>query len=160
MLKNSALLVVSLLLPSCFGNGPALSPEAKSVTLVHESDRPLHCKFLGKINANARDSDEKVARAGAEIEFRNQAAAMKANFALIEADRASYVGTSTQRDIFLGGKALLCQTEAMEEASDKAEEKKQADAEQADAASEEKAADAKADEAKANQQKPKKKGKP
>jgi len=148
MLKNSTLLVVSLLLPGCFGGGPALSPEAKGVTLVRESDRPLHCKFLGKINADSRDSDEKVARAGAETEFRNQAAAMKANFALIEADRASYVGTSTQRDIFLGGKALLCQTDAMEEANDKVEAKKRAEAEQQDTAREEKEAEEKAEEQK------------
>ena len=154
MLRNRALLVVSVLLPGCFGGGAALSPEGKSVTLVHENDRPLHCKFLGKINADSRDSDEKVARAGAEIEFRNQAAAMKANFALVEADRASYVGTSTQRDIFLGGKALLCQTDAMEEASDKAEAKKRAEAEQQDTAREEKAA-----EEKAEAQKEKKKSK-
>jgi hypothetical protein len=140
MLEKCALFIVSALLPACLPNTVALEPEAKSVTLVHESERPLRCKMLGKINGTSRSSDEKEARAGAENDFRNHAAELKANFALVEADRSGLVGTSSERDVFIGGKALLCQTEAMEDADEKAaaaakeqKEKEDADREQKEA---------------------------
>src|SRR5450432_3717390 len=134
MLKKRALLVLSTLLPGCFNNTVALEPEAAGVTIVRESERPLRCKFLGKINGTSRSSDEKSARAGAENDFRNQAASLKGNFALLEAERGGRVGTSSEQDFFIGGKALLCETEAMEDANEKAEAKakEQKEKEQAD----------------------------
>jgi hypothetical protein len=120
MLKKRALFVVSIALPGCFANVVALEPKAQAVKVVHESDKPLHCDVLGKITGQSRSNDEKAARQGAENDFRNQAAELNANFAFIEAERSGPVGTSSQHDVFIGGKALRCQTEEMEEAADKA----------------------------------------
>lgn len=134
MLKK-ALFVTSLVLSGCFANVVALEPKAESVKVVHDSDKPLHCDVLGKINGTSRSDDEKEARAGAENDFRNHAAELKANFALIEAERSGPVGTSSQHDVFIGGKALHCQTEEMEEAEEKAaaeREQKEAAAQQAE----------------------------
>ena len=126
-MKSVPLLVFTLLIPGCFGGTVALSPEAKSVTLVRASDRPLHCKPLGKITGSSKSTDAKLAKAGAENDFRNQAAELQANYAFIEAERSGPVGTSSQHDAFIGGKALRCQTEAMEDAADKAAAEKKAD---------------------------------
>ena len=142
MLKKRALFVVSVLLPAC-GSVVALSPKAASVTLVHESDRPLHCKFLGKINGSSRSSDEKEARQGAENDLRNRAADLKANFAFAEVERIGRVGTSSEQDAFVAGSALLCQTEAMEDAQEKANEKAQAQKEQDEADAKQKEQDEK-----------------
>jgi len=134
MLKK-ALFVTSVVLSGCFANVVALEPKAESVKVVHDSDKPLHCDVLGKINGTSRSGDEKEARAGAENDFRNHAAELKANFALIEAERSGPVGTSSQHDVFIGGKALHCQTEEMEEAEEKAaaeREQKEAAAQQAE----------------------------
>src|SRR4051812_30945449 len=119
-MNRAPFVVLALFLSGCFSNTAALEPEAKSVTLVRESDRPLHCKVLGKITGTSRSSDEKLAKAGAENDFRNHAAELKANFAVVESENGGPVGTSAERDAFLGGKALLCQTEAMEDADEKA----------------------------------------
>jgi hypothetical protein len=113
--------IVCVLLPACLPNVVALEPRAERVKIVRETDKPLHCKVRGKITGTSRSSDPKEARTGAENDFRNQAAELKANFALIEAERGGAVGTGTQHDAFLGGKALFCQTEEMEEAQEKAE---------------------------------------
>ena len=129
MLKLLAPVIFSAFLPACFGNSVALEPRAHGVTLVHESDRPLHCKALGRISGTSTSDEEKGARAGAENDFRNQAAELKGNFALVEAARGGPVGTSSERNYFIGGKALLCQTEAMEDAQEKAEAKAQRDKE-------------------------------
>ncbi len=160
MLMKSRLLVVSLLLPGCFANVVALEPKAESVKIVHETDKPLRCAVKGKISGTSRSTDKKEAETGAANDFRNHAAELKANFAFVEAQRSGPVGTSNQQDVFIGGKALLCETEAMEEAQDKAdakareqkeqkEQKEQAEAEQK----------AKEDEAKAAEAKDKKKAK-
>jgi hypothetical protein len=133
MLNKRALFVICALLPGCLSSVVTLEPKAKSVTLVRESDRPLHCKFLGKINGTSRNSDEKVAREGAENDLRNQAADLNANFAVAEVERTSRVGTSTEQDAFVGGTAQLCQTEAMEDAQDKADAKAQEQKEKDDA---------------------------
>ena len=97
----------------------------------------MHCKVLGKITGTARNTDPKLAKASAENDFRNHAADLKANFAVVEAENGGPVGTSTEQESFLGGKALVCQTEAMEDAADKAaadaqekKEKEDADREQ------------------------------
>jgi len=121
MLRKSPLLVVSLLLPGCLSNVVALEPKAQSVTIVHETDKPLRCDVKGKISGTSRSTDKKEAETGAANDFRNHAAELKANFAFVEAERSGPVGTSSQQDVFIGGKALLCETEAMEEAHDKAD---------------------------------------
>lgn len=145
MLNSRAFFIVSALLPACFSSSVSLTPEAAKVTLIRESDRPLHCKYLGRINGSSRDSNEKQARSEAENEFRNQAAKLKGNFALLEDERSGPVGTTSRREVFLGGKALSCQTEAMEEANEKAEAKasEQKEAEEAASQPEEPAADEK-----------------
>jgi hypothetical protein len=106
---------------ACLSNVVALNPEAKEVKIVRETDKPLNCKVLGKITGTSRDDDGKLARSGAENDFRNHAAELDANFALVETDRDNRVGTSSQRDVFLGGKALYCMTEELEEAAAKQE---------------------------------------
>jgi hypothetical protein len=127
MWKKAFLFSVSMALPACLVNSVAkLNPEAKKVQIVHESDRPLSCKVLGKINGTSHAGDEKKARKGAENDFRNHAADLKANFALVEVERSGALGgTSSQREVFLGGKALFCRTEEMEEAEEKAQEEAQ-----------------------------------
>jgi colicin import membrane protein len=111
-----------------FGNVAELDPEAKNVKVVRESTKPLHCKTVGNISGTSRADEEKAARAGAENDFRNQAAKVNANFALIEVERDRRLGTSSSREVFLGGKALQCTTLEMEEAEEaarlKAEEEK------------------------------------
>jgi hypothetical protein len=154
MLKKSTPLIVSLLLPGCFSNVVALEPKAQSVTLVHESDKPLRCEVKGKISGTSRSTNKAEAETGAANDFRNHAAELKANFAFVEAERSGPVGTSNQQDVFIGGKALLCETEAMEDAHDKADAAAQEQKEKADAEAEQKAADEKQAQAKA-----KKKGK-
>lgn len=135
MLKSRASFVVLVMLPGCFDNVVALEPKAQSIKVVRETDKPLRCDVLGKISGTSRSTNEKEARTGAENDFRNRAATYKANFALIEAERSGPVGTSSQHDVFIGGKALRCQTEEMEEAEEKAaaaerEQKEKEEAEQ------------------------------
>lgn len=121
MLAKRTLFVAALALPACLSNVVALNPDAKKVTIVRETDRPLNCKVLGKISGTSRDNDGKLAREGAENDFRNHAAELDANFALVETDRDNRVGTSSQRDIFLGGKAMYCMTDELEEQQAKEE---------------------------------------
>lgn len=133
-------LTVPLLVTACFSNVVVLSPKAEGVKIVRESDKPLHCEVRGKISGTSRSADEKEARTGAENDIRNKAAELDANFALVEAERHGPVGTSSQQDYFLGGKALLCQTEEMEAAAEKAEAEARAKREQEEAAKQEKEA--------------------
>ena len=133
MLKKRALLVVSIVLPGCFANVATLEPRAEGIQVVHESDKPLRCDVLGKITGRSRSDNEQEARKGAENDFRNQAAELQANYA------------------FIGGKALRCQTEAMEEAEDKAAAAKREQKEKDDAEREQKDADEKKSQAKAKQ---------
>jgi hypothetical protein len=135
MLKSRAGFVVLVMLPGCFDNVVALEPKAESIKVVRETDKPLRCDVLGKISGSSRSTKKEEARTGAENDFRNQAAKFKANFAFIEAERSGPVGTSSQHDVFIGGKALRCQTEEMEEADEKAaaaerEQKEKEEAEQ------------------------------
>ena len=157
MLKN-ALFVVSALLSGCLSNVVALTPEAKNVTIVHETDKPLRCDVLGKISGTSRSTDAKAAQTGAENDFRNQAATFEANYALVETERNNRVGTSDQRDVFLGGKALRCTTDEMEEAQAKkeAQAKEQKEKEEAEAKAKE---EAKAEEEKKAAEEEKKKAK-
>ena len=136
MLESRALFVVLVVLPGCLDNVVALEPRAESIKVVRETDKPLRCDVLGKISGTSRSANKEEARTGAENDFRNQAAKFKAaNFAFIEAERSGPVGTSSQQDVFIGGKALRCQTEEMEEADEKAaaaarEQKEKEEAEQ------------------------------
>lgn len=137
--------VMALGTSGCLSDVVALEPRASGVKLVHETDKPLHCDVLGKINGRSRSSDETEGRTGAENDFRNQAAALKANFALIESERSSPVGTGSQREHNLQGKALGCQTEEMEAEQEKADaaareaKEKEAAEQEAKAAEEKKA---------------------
>ncbi|HEY4103330.1 MAG TPA: hypothetical protein VGM44_05535 [Polyangiaceae bacterium] len=87
---------------------------------------------MDKISGTAHGSDEKAARESAENDFRNQAAKLNANFALVEAERGGRLGDGSDREFFVGGKALFCQTDEMAEADEKAaaaaKEKKEAEA--------------------------------
>jgi hypothetical protein len=144
-MKPARLLYALSFLSFACGHMVALSPEAKKVELIHESERPLHCKVLGKITGESRSSNEKEAREGAENDFRNKAAELKANFAMIDNERGGKMGTSSEINSFIGGKALECQTEAMEEAKEKAaakakEQKEQEEADKEQKEKEEKAA--------------------
>jgi hypothetical protein len=152
MLKNRAWCVVAICLPACFGTVVPLAPQAKNVTIVHETDKPLHCEVLGKISGRSRSSDEQEAKTGAQNDLRNQTAELKGNFAYVEAERGGQVGTGAEYDAYVGGKALLCQTEEMEEQQEKdaaaareAKEKEQAELAEKEA----EAKKAKADEKKA-----------
>jgi hypothetical protein len=120
MTKKLALCVLTALLPGCLSNVVTLKPEAKSITIVNETTKPLRCDVLGKISGMSRSTDGKEAQTGAENDFRNQASEFEgANFAFVETERNNRVGTSDQRDVFLGGKALRCMTDEMEEAEEK-----------------------------------------
>jgi hypothetical protein len=122
MTKKLALCLLTALLPGCLSNVVTLKPEAKNITIVHETDKPLRCEVLGKISGMSRSNDGAEAKTGAENDFRNQASEFEgANYAYVETERNNRVGTSDQRDAFLGGKALRCMTDEMEEAQEKAE---------------------------------------
>jgi hypothetical protein len=136
-------LVVVMLLAGCLPDVVALSPEASSVQIVHDADKPLHCDVLGKITGSSRSADAKEGQNGAENDFRNHAAELKGNFAFVEAERNGPVGTSSQKDYFLGGKALRCQTEEMQDAQDKADAAAREQKEKDQAAQEQKEADEK-----------------
>jgi hypothetical protein len=150
-MKRALLSMLCASLPACLGNVVPLQPQAQHVTIVHETDKPLHCEVLGKISGTSRSSDEKEARTGAENDFRNQAADLKANFALIEAQRGGQVGTGSLHDSYIGGKALLCETEEMEEAKEKAAAAAREQKDKEEAERQQKAADEKQEKAKEKQ---------
>jgi translation initiation factor 4G len=122
--KFGAIVLVSGSVFGClFGSVKDLDPEAKNVKVVRESTKPLHCKSLGDISGKSSSDDEKAARTGAENDFRNNAARLNANFALIEAERSNRAGTSSVREVFIGGQALECKTPEMEEGEEAARQK-------------------------------------
>lgn len=143
--RHALWVVIALGTSGCLSDVVALEPKAGGVKVVHETDKPLHCDVLGKINGRSRSSDENEGRTGAENDFRNHAADLKANFALVESERSAPVGTGSQREHNLQGKALGCRTDEMEAEQEKAEaaarEAKEKEAAEQDAkAAEEKAA--------------------
>lgn len=148
MAHYRALLATSILLTGCFSNVVTLKPMAQNVKVVHETDKPLHCDVKGKITGTSRSADEKEGQQGAENDFRNHAAELRGNFAFVTAERNGPVGTSSEKDYFLGGQSLFCKTEEMEDAEDKAAAaaREQKDKEEAEA--EQKAADEKKQAAK------------
>lgn len=124
MRKEMLGFALPFLISGCvFDSVTKLEPEAKNITLVNEVDRPTNCKVLGKIQGKSRSSEIKKARKGAENEFRNEALELKANYAMIENDRGGHVGTTSQQEVVLSGKALHCTTLEMEAKEEEAKEK-------------------------------------
>ncbi len=139
-----------------------LTPEAKSVTVVSETSRPIDCKVLGKISGTSHTTGKKEAREGAENDFRNEAAKLKANYALIEQERSGPYGTTDQTDVFIGGKALFCRTPEMEAEEEKKREqalKEKEEREQKEAAEKERKEQEEKDKQEAEKQAAKSKGK-
>lgn len=152
MNKILPLTLVAVLLPGCFFNSVVkLKPEAEKVQLVPETEKPSECKFMGKIAGRSHADEEKEAKQGAENDFRNKAAALKANFAVIENVRGGRVGTTSQRDVVINGKAYACKTLEMQEKEE--EKRQQAIAEQEEREEKERLAkEAKAEEEKAKRE--------
>lgn len=119
MSKAVSLSLTALLSVGCVFNSVAkLDPKAESVVVVHETDKPTDCKYLGKIVGRSHADSEKEARKGAENDLRNQAAKLKGNFALIENQRGGPVGTTSQREVVMNGKAMFCKTLEMQQAEE------------------------------------------
>ncbi len=110
MARTIVLLALSCALAGCVTESiVAAKPGASKVTMVTEVDKPFRCKTLADIHGTSRSSDEAKAKAGAQNDFKNRAAAVRANYALVEAENSGNVGTSTIREVFIRGKALRCQ---------------------------------------------------
>jgi len=123
MTKAAPLSLLALMTAGCmFNSVTKLDPKAANVELVHETDKPVDCKFLGKITGKSHADDEKEARKGAENDLRNQASKLKANYALVENQRGGPVGTTSQREVVINGKALFCQTLEMQQKEDEKRE--------------------------------------
>ncbi len=88
-----------------------VKPAATNVKLVKEDDKPFRCKFVGDVHGTSRSTDREKARKGAEADVKNHAASLKANYVMVEIDRAGLVGTSSYSDAFISGKALRCEEE-------------------------------------------------
>ena len=59
MSKSHALLLMPLFFCGCLPEVVALNPNAANVKVVHETDKPLRCEVLGKIQGMSRSSDQK-----------------------------------------------------------------------------------------------------
>gem|GEM_PF-2337708 len=122
-----AFLGVGLLAPACLFNSVAkLSDEGKPVQLVRETTAPVNCRVIEKITGSSKSDKEEEAFEGARNDFRNNAGRLKANYALVESERASNVGTTQTREVFIQGKALNCTTLAMEAEEEKRQEEARA----------------------------------
>lgn len=86
-------------------------PAAAAVKLVREDDKPFRCKVVGDVHGTSRSSDREKARKGAEADLKNHAASLKANYVMVQIDRAGLVGSSSVSDAFMSGKALKCEEE-------------------------------------------------
>lgn len=105
-------LVITLLLgaSSCVTENIAqVKPAAAAVKLVKQEDKPFHCKNLGDVHGTSRSTDRGKARKGAEADLMNNAAALKANYVVVEAERTGIVGSSSHSETFMAGKALKCE---------------------------------------------------
>ncbi|MGC4092563.1 MAG: DUF4156 domain-containing protein [Polyangiaceae bacterium] len=123
MTKAVSLSLLALLSAGCvFNSVTKLDPKAANVELVRETDKPVDCKFLGKIMGRSHADTEKEARKGAENEMRNQTAKLKGNYALIENTRGGPVGTTSQREVVINGRALYCKTLEMQQEEEKKHE--------------------------------------
>lgn len=152
MTKALPFAVLALSLQGCLINSVTkLDPQASKVELVPETEKPSECKFLGKIVGTSHADDEKLARQGAENDFRNKAAALKGNFAVIETVGGGRKGTTSQRDVVINGKAYYCETLEMQLADE--EKQQQAIQEKEDREAQEQAErEAKLEEAKAKRE--------
>ena len=70
-----------------------------------------HCKNLGDVHGTSRSTDRDKARKGAEADLKNNAAALKANYVLVDAERTGLVGSSSHSETFMSGKAMKCEEE-------------------------------------------------
>lgn len=152
MTKVLPFTLIAFALQGCLINSVTkLDPQASKVQLVPETEKPGECKFLGKITGTSHADDEKLAKQGAENEFRNKAAALKGNFAVVENVRGGRMGTTSQRDVVINGKAYYCKTLEMQQAEE--EKQQQAIQEKEDREAREQAErEAKLEEAKAKRE--------
>jgi hypothetical protein len=79
--------------------------------LVREDDKPFRCKVVGDVRGTSRSTDREKARKGAEADLKNNAASLKANYVVVQIDRAGRVGSTSVSDAFMAGKALKCEEE-------------------------------------------------
>jgi Domain of unknown function (DUF4156) len=86
-----------------------VEPGAQDVKVVKPDDKPFRCKVLGDVQGSSRSEDKDKARSGAENDLKNRTAALKGNYAVIEADRSNPVGTTSYTETVLAGKALQCE---------------------------------------------------
>lgn len=102
-------------LSSCVtDNVVQVKPAAAAVKLVTQEEKPFRCKNLGDVRGTSRSTDKEKARKGAEADLKNNAAALKANVVVIEAERTGIVGSSSHSETFMAGKALRCEEEKEE----------------------------------------------
>ncbi len=162
MLARIVSSLLALSFTGCLINSVAdLESQGKAVTVVPETERPTECKLLGRIQGTSHADEEKLARQGAENDFRNKAGELKANYAVIEREGGGRKGTSSQVEAVVTGRAYFCQTLEMQEAEEakrmKAIEEKEAEEERLKAEEEQREAEEKAEkEAKEAEKKAKK----
>jgi len=134
MTKALPLTLLAFSLQGCLINSVTkLDSQASQVQLVPETEKPGECKFLGKITGSSHADDEKLAKQGAENEFRNKAAALKGNFAVIESSRGGRVGTTNQLEVVINGKAYYCKTLEMQQVDEEKQQKAIAEQEEREA---------------------------
>jgi Domain of unknown function (DUF4156) len=110
MQKTFAITFFSAALFSCvYESIVEVKPEGAAVKLVREDEKPFHCKVLGDVRGTSRSNDREKARKGAEADMKNRAAALKANYVVVEKENAGAVGSTSTSDAFMAGKALRCE---------------------------------------------------
>jgi hypothetical protein len=110
MRNTLALVILAGALAACVTeNLVEAGPGTGKIKLVKESERPIRCQTIADVHGTSRSQSEAKARVGAENDIKNRAAALKANYVLVDVDRVKPIGTSPYREIFLGGKALACE---------------------------------------------------
>jgi hypothetical protein len=116
MQKTLALTVLSTALFGCVTDHVVdVRPAAAAIKLVREDDKPFRCKVVGDVHGTSRSSDREKARKGAEADLKNHAASLKANYVVVQIDRAGFVGSTAVSDAFMSGKALKCEEEKEEQ---------------------------------------------
>jgi uncharacterized protein YbjQ (UPF0145 family) len=112
MKKTFVLALSSSLVFACVSeNVVEVKPQAAAIKLVREDEKPFRCKVLGDVHGTSRSSDRDKARKGAEADMKNHAAALKANYVVVERENAGNVGSTATSDAFMSGKALKCEEE-------------------------------------------------
>lgn len=137
MSKKYPLVLLAFVCPAClFNSVTKLDSEAKHVQMVSETEKPSECKFLGKLTGTSHAEEEKEAKQGAENDFRNKAAELQGNFAVIENVRGGRIGTTSQREVVINGKAYKCKTLDMQVAEEEKEAQAVAEKEEREAKAE------------------------